>query len=67
LHEDLPGGVLAVKAMASLDTNAEKRDGLYFSSTEAMAMRPVELTAIPYFANANRGPVDMAVWMPAES
>lgn len=67
LHEDLPGEVLAVKAMASLDTNAEKRDGLYFSSTEAMAMRPIELTAIPYFANANRGPVDMAVWIPADS
>jgi DUF1680 family protein len=22
------------------------------------------ITAIPYYANANRGPVDMAVWLP---
>jgi hypothetical protein len=26
---------------------------------------PVAMTAIPYYANANRGPVSMTVWMPS--
>ncbi|HEX5244690.1 MAG TPA: hypothetical protein VFW23_15610, partial [Tepidisphaeraceae bacterium] len=25
---------------------------------------PADITAIPYFANANRGPVSMCVWIP---
>jgi DUF1680 family protein len=25
------------------------------------------VVAIPYYANANRGPVQMAVWMPIET
>ena len=31
------------------------------------AVRPVEMTAIPYFAWANRGKGEMIVWLPYEN
>lgn len=49
---DLLGGVTLIHAQALA------------SSEDAPAPKTVELTAIPYYANANRGPVSMAVWMP---
>jgi len=32
-----------------------------------VAGRAQRVVAIPYYANANRGPVQMAVWMPIET
>src|SRR5438445_682794 len=49
---DLLGGVTVLRAAALA------------SFAGAPAPRPVELTAIPYYANANRGPVSMCVWVP---
>ncbi len=37
---------------------------LYSSSPQGYEAHPVAIKAIPYYANANRGPVDMAVWLP---
>jgi len=48
----LLGGVVAIHAAA------------LSSLAGADAPRPAELTAIPYYANANRGPVSMRVWLP---
>jgi DUF1680 family protein len=64
-RDELPGGVVTLKttAVAKRDTD----HGLYFSSAaHSLVGRPTALTAIPYYANANRGPVDMTVWMPLD-
>ena len=37
---------------------------LYIPLERLAAPKPTTFTAIPYYANANRGPVDMAVWIP---
>ncbi|MGC2638341.1 MAG: beta-L-arabinofuranosidase domain-containing protein [Acidobacteriaceae bacterium] len=60
-RKTLPGGVVVVQteAAAAGDPGA----GPYFSADQEIPHEPVTLTAIPYFANANRGPVDMAVWL----
>jgi DUF1680 family protein len=49
---DMLGGVTVIRAkgMASFVGDA--------------APKPIDLTAIPYYANANRGPVSMRVWIP---
>lgn len=60
--DELPAGIMTVKASAT--AKSDRRNGLYFSDPEAVKSRPTTLTAIPYYANANRGPVDMAVWVP---
>ena len=62
---ELLGGVVTVNTNAS--ARNLRRDALYFTDSEAVLARPTTLTAIPYFANANRGPVYMAVWIPVTS
>jgi DUF1680 family protein len=64
-RNDLPGGVIAIKTTGVAST--EPHGGLYFASDSAPAKHPATLTAIPYFANANRGPVAMGVWIPVEA
>ncbi len=64
-REDLPGGVVSVKA-AGVATTAPA-GGLYFAADSRPAKRPATITAIPYYANANRGPVEMGVWIPVEA
>jgi uncharacterized protein len=64
-REDLPGGAIAIKTTGVADT--EPQGGLYFASDSGPAKRPETITAIPYFANANRGPVEMGVWIPVEA
>ena len=29
--------------------------------------KAVQVTAVPYYANLNRGPVDMTVWVPLQA
>jgi DUF1680 family protein len=65
--DDIPGGVVAIRATAIDNSAAEKRDNLYHSGAEDAATRKASLVAVPYYANANRGPVDMAVWLPVET
>jgi len=49
---DLLGGVTVIEADAK---------SLY---ADAPQVRPARLVAVPYYAYANRGPVEMAVWLP---
>jgi DUF1680 family protein len=54
---DLLGGVVAVKGRAIVEDTLE--DGRVGESA-------TDITAIPYYAWANRGPGQMAVWLPRE-
>jgi uncharacterized protein len=65
--DGIPGGVLAIHAEAIDNSAAEERNGLYRTGTGSTVSREAHLVAVPYYANANRGPVDMAVWLPLEA
>jgi DUF1680 family protein len=58
----LLGGVVVVAAQGEI--SGTPAQALYSASPHAYPPRSVAITAIPYYANANRGPVDMAVWLP---
>jgi DUF1680 family protein len=61
--EGIPGVRTVLKAAGVARPQSEQ--ALYRTSgTEAAEQRPVELTAIPYFRWANRGPAAMRVWIP---
>ena len=60
---DLLGGVTVIKGQAWVSDPAKWTSALYLIGGEIPAPQAVEFTAIPYFANTNRGPVDMLVWM----
>jgi DUF1680 family protein len=64
-RDDLLGGIVKIRTTGG--ANSEPRNGLYFASDSAGANRPATITAIPYYANANRGSVEMAVWIPIEA
>jgi DUF1680 family protein len=60
---DLLGGVTVIKGEA-LQLEPDKwADALYLLAPEIPSPKPAEFTAIPYFANTNRGPVEMLVWL----
>jgi hypothetical protein len=62
--EKLLKGIVVITGHArSIDARPWKTS-LYASARELPANKPVRFTAIPYYANANRGPVDMTVWLP---
>src|ERR1022692_4524155 len=63
---DLLGGVTAVRGNALALHQAYWAESLYKSSSTVPGATNVELMAIPYFANANRQPSEMRVWI-AES
>jgi hypothetical protein len=58
----LLGGVVVVATQGEI--SGTPAQALYSASPHAYPPRSVAITAIPYYANANRGPVDMAVWLP---
>jgi DUF1680 family protein len=60
---DLLGGVTAIQGPALALHRLEWPDALYQPSASVPGVTKVEFTAIPYFANANRQPGDMMVWM----
>jgi len=56
------GGVVVIAATGSV---AEPPlQALYAANPQAYRARSADIAAIPYYANANRGPVNMAVWLP---
>jgi DUF1680 family protein len=64
-REDLLGGVMTIEAHgAQLDADAWRHQLYRPTTVERSAARPLNLTAIPYFAWANRGPSAMRVWIP---
>lgn len=65
MRNDLPGGVIGISTTASSRT--DPGEGLYIASGTGLSRRQAEFRAIPYYANANRGPVDMAVWLPVDA
>lgn len=60
---DLLGGVTVIKGQALALQRTAWPEALYLASTTVPGATHVEFTAIPYFANANRAPGEMAVWM----
>ena len=64
---DLLGGVVVVRGSGAAIDVSTWRDRLYrpVGSDPAPARRPLDLTAIPYYAWANRAAGAMRVWIPA--
>lgn len=60
--ESMLNGVVVVRAQGATTHPAE--NVLYSTSRQLNANTSAVITAVPYYANANRGPVDMAVWLP---
>jgi uncharacterized protein len=66
-RRDFLGGVNVVQGAILAKASPAWSDSLYRPMEESLASKPFRFTAIPYYANANRGPVDMAVWLPLET
>ena len=62
---DLLGGVTVVTGEALALRRADWPEALYLPSGSVPGVDRVEFTAIPYFANANREPGEMRVWIAA--
>jgi DUF1680 family protein len=64
-RKDLLGGVVVVEAQGSVVDMSSWADSLYREkTTETLPQQRVKLTAVPYYAWANRGPGTMRVWIP---
>ena len=64
-HRDFPG-VVALQGSAELPDPQPWQNTLYHRD-RGTGTETRTATAIPYFANLNRGPVNMAVWLPTEA
>jgi uncharacterized protein len=62
---DLLEGIMAITGTGRLLSAPVWNNSLYAAAQDLPQSTAVKLIAIPYYANANRGPVDMAVWLPA--
>lgn len=58
VRPDLFGGVTVLRGKAV---------GVYQAEDKDVACRPVEAMAIPFFANANRAPTELVVWLPEKT
>jgi DUF1680 family protein len=56
------GGVVVVTADGSVFDSSSLAP--YTAIPKTHPLQQVKIKAIPYYANANRGPVDMTVWLP---
>jgi DUF1680 family protein len=64
-REGLLGGVVVVEAQGSVVDVGAWQDELYRAApVQDLPQREVTLTAVPYYAWANRGPGTMRVWIP---
>jgi DUF1680 family protein len=64
-REDLLDGVVVVQAQGAVVDVGPWQDELYRQApAESLPQREVGLTAVPYYAWANRGPGTMRVWIP---
>lgn len=59
---DLLGGVTVIRGVAQ-SLYADEADGLYGAGARRPGVTNLNFTAIPYYANANRQPGDMMVWL----
>ena len=60
---DFLGGVTVIRGGAQAVQRADWRDSLYLPASRGRDRSTVDFLAIPYFANANRQPAEMRVWM----
>ena len=60
---DLLGGVTVIRGPALAVHRVEWPDRLYLPSASVPGITNTDFTAVPYFANANRQPGEMKVWM----
>lgn len=61
--EEKLGGVVAIQA----STVSPAEEEPLYASEPRRSGKTTQVTAIPYYANANRGPAEMAVWIPQEA
>jgi DUF1680 family protein len=67
-RDDLLGGVATVEVEGQVVEPVEWQDYLYLPvAGRELATRKTALTAVPYYAWANRGPGAMRVWIPTKS
>jgi DUF1680 family protein len=62
-RSDLLGGVTTISGTAWVMNAPVWQDSLYAPVRDISAAQAAQLVAIPYYANANRGPVQMTVWL----
>jgi hypothetical protein len=60
---ELLGGVTVITGPAYALERVAWPEALYLPAGSVPGVSPVEFTAVPYFANANREPSEMMVWM----
>jgi DUF1680 family protein len=60
---NLLGGITVIQGKAQAVRKTEWPDTLYRPANQASPLKEVEFTAIPYYANANREPGDLQVWI----
>jgi DUF1680 family protein len=63
-RDDLLGGVVTIEAQGRLIDLDGWANTLYRPYGSTLSSQPVTLTAVPYYAWANRGPAAMRVWIP---
>jgi DUF1680 family protein len=63
-RSDLLKGVVILAGTARLTDAPVWNRSLYAASRDLPDGKTVQFTAVPYYANANRGPVNMTVWLP---
>jgi DUF1680 family protein len=66
-RSDFLGGVNLIQGSALANSSPAWKDTLYRPAEDIGASKQLRITAIPYYANTNRGPVDMVVWLPLEA
>lgn len=66
---DLLGGVVLLRGKALLRDKSDWKERLYrvYREEQKTKSEPLRITAIPYFAWANREPGKMLVWIPTDS
>ena len=61
---DLLGGVTVIKGEAVVRRRSDAERPLYLPAEKALNVQPAEFVAVPYYANTNREPGAMLVWVP---
>src|SRR4051794_20060544 len=64
---DLLNGVIVITGPARILNAPVREHSLYASVRDLPESTPARLTAIPYYATANRSRVNMTVWLPEAS
>jgi DUF1680 family protein len=65
-RSDFLGGVNLIHGPALAKSPLSWKETLYRPAEDIGMSNQLHITAIPYYANTNRGPVDMVVWLPLE-